>query len=70
MEFSLMIRNRRQLMQEQSEHVINSLKRDFRNLERAVRAETSDSYVLALLTKMQHTIFNTQAHIRELSKKA
>lgn len=57
-------------MQEQSEHVINSLKRDFRNLERAVRAETSDSHVLALLTKMQHTIFNTQAHIRELSKKA
>ena len=53
----------------QVEHLSNSLKRDFRNLERAVKAETSDSYVQAMLIKMNRTILETQRALQELSKK-
>lgn len=53
----------------QIEHLSNSLKRDFRNLERAVKAETSDSYIQAMLIKMNRTILETQRALQELSKK-
>ena len=52
----------------QLEHLSNCLKRDFKNLERAVRAESSDSYVLAMLNKMNHTINEAQRILKDLNK--
>lgn len=53
----------------QTEHVSNALRRDFKNLERAIRSETSDSHVLAMLNKLRHTIQETQRHLQKTADK-
>ena len=57
------------MLDSKTEYVSNALKRDFKNLERAVRSETSDSYVLAMLNKLRHTIQETQRHLQKTADK-
>ena len=52
------------------EQNLNSIKRDFKNLQTAVRSSDPDSYTLALLDKLNRSILENRRLMEELIKKA
>lgn len=52
------------------EQNLNSIKRDFRNLQTAVRSSDPDSYTLALLDKLNRSILENRRLMEELLKKS
>jgi hypothetical protein len=52
------------------EQNLNSIKRDFRNLQTAIRSSDPDSYTLAMLDKLNRSILENRRLVEELIKKA
>ena len=58
------------MMDPKYEQNLNSLRRDFRNLQTAVRSSDPDSYTLALLDKLNRSILENRRLMEELLKKS
>ena len=58
------------MMDPKYEQNLNSLRRDFRNLQTAVRSSDPDSYTLALLDKLHRSILENRRLMEELLKKS
>jgi hypothetical protein len=52
------------------EQNLNSIKRDFKNLQTAVRSGDPDSYTLAMLDKLNRSILENRRLVEELLKKS
>jgi hypothetical protein len=52
------------------EQNLNSIKRDFKSLQSAIRSSDPDSYTLALLDKLNRSILENRRLMEELIKKA
>lgn len=51
------------------EQNLNSIKRDFKNLQTAIRSGNPDSYTLALLDKLNRSILENRRLVEDLLKK-
>jgi hypothetical protein len=51
------------------EQNLNSIKRDFKNLQTAIRSGDPDSYTLAMLDKLNRSILENRRLVEELLKK-
>jgi hypothetical protein len=52
------------------EQNLNSIKRDFKNLQTAIRSSDPDSYTLAMLDKFNRSILENRRLVEELLKKS
>ena len=51
------------------EQNLNTLKRDFKNLQTAIRSNDPDSYTLAMLDKLNRSILENRRLVEDLLKK-
>lgn len=51
------------------EQNLNSIKRDFKNLQTAIRSGDPDSYILAMLDKLNRSILENRRLVEDLLKK-
>jgi hypothetical protein len=52
------------------EQNLNSIKRDFKNLQTAIRSGDPDSYTLAMLDKLNRSILENRRLVEDLLKKS